>query len=154
MAGIRDRAQRVGYDIVPTAVAGVTLRHLPIVDDIRGLLSFGEIGQHVPFGVKRYFLVYGVSDQEIRGDHAHKTLHQFLICVHGSCQVSADDGTAREEFVLDRPSLGIYLPPMTWGAQYNYSPDAVLLTLGSEHYDAADYIRSYVDFLARRRSAS
>lgn len=136
--------------VLATSVAGVTLHRLPMVDDIRGLLSFGETGRHLPFDVKRYFLVYGVSSKEIRGEHAHKTLHQFLICVHGKCHVLADDGTNREEFVLDDPTLAVHLPPMTWGVQYKYSPDAVLLVFASGHYDPADYIRDYTDFLALR----
>ena len=60
----------------------------------------------------------------------------------------ADDGTNREEFLLDDPTIGVYLPPRVWGVQYKYSADAVLLVFASEYYDAADYIRNYSDFLA------
>lgn len=59
----------------------------------------------------------------------------------------ADDGNVRQEFVLDGPNLGIYLPPLTWGVQYKYSSDAVLLVFASHVYDANDYIRDYSDFL-------
>lgn len=147
------RALAAATGATPTNVAGVTLHRLPKVDDLRGLLSFGEIGRHVPFDVKRYFLVYGVSSKEIRGEHAHKSLHQFLICVHGRCHVMADDGATREEFVLDDPSVGVHLPPQTWGVQYKYSPDAVLLVLASDFYDASDYVRDYAEFLAMRGAA-
>lgn len=133
---------------IPTRVAGVTLHRLPEVDDLRGNLSFGEIGAQVPFDVKRYFLVYGVASKDIRGEHAHRALHQFLVCVHGRCHVVADDGAQRQEFVLDRPSLGLHLPPMVWATQYKYTPDAVLLVLASETYDPASYIRDYSEFLA------
>jgi hypothetical protein len=37
---------------------------------------------------------------------------------------------------------------MTWAVQYKYSPDAVLLALVSEHYDALEYIRDYAEFVA------
>jgi acetyltransferase-like isoleucine patch superfamily enzyme/dTDP-4-dehydrorhamnose 3,5-epimerase-like enzyme len=148
------RAGSAQPSVLATSVAGVTLHRLPMVDDIRGLLSFGESGRHLPFDVKRYFLVYGVSSKEIRGEHAHKTLHQFLICVHGKCHVLADDGTNREEFVLDDPTLAVHLPPMTWGVQYKYSPDAVLLVFASGYYDPADYIRDYTDFLALLSTSS
>ena len=131
-----------------TQVAGVILQRLPVVSDLRGLLSFGETGQHVPFEVKRYFLVFDVATEHIRGEHAHRTLHQFLICVHGRCCVVADDGKHRQEFMLDAPHIGIYIPPMTWAVQYKYSPDAVLLALASGVYDPADYIRDYAEFLA------
>jgi UDP-2-acetamido-3-amino-2,3-dideoxy-glucuronate N-acetyltransferase len=130
-----------------TRVKGVTLHHLPQVDDLRGNLSFGEIGREVPFEVKRYFLVYGVSSKDIRGEHAHRGLHQFLVCVHGRCHVVADDGDNRQEFALDAPSLGLYLPPMVWATQYKYTEDAVLLVLASAWYSAESYIREYAEFL-------
>ena len=37
---------------------------------------------------------------------------------------------------------------MTWGTQYKYSADAVLLVLASHAYDADDYIRTYDEFIA------
>jgi acetyltransferase-like isoleucine patch superfamily enzyme len=138
--------------IAETMVTGVTLHRLPRVDDLRGSLSFGEANRHVPFPVKRYFLVFGVSSQQIRGEHAHRTLHQFLICVHGTCNIVADDGATRQEFALDQPSVGLHIQPMTWAVQYKYSRDAVLLVLASDSYDAGDYIRDYSEFLSLRKS--
>ena len=135
-------------EVILTSVVNVTLHRLPLVDDLRGLLSFGEIGRHVPFDIKRYFLVFGVATEEIRGEHAHKKLHQFLICVHGRCHVMVDDGTNREDFVLDHPALGMHLPPRVWGAQYKYSSDAVLLVFASDYYNPDDYVRDYSEFLA------
>jgi acetyltransferase-like isoleucine patch superfamily enzyme/dTDP-4-dehydrorhamnose 3,5-epimerase-like enzyme len=132
-------------------VEGVVLHHLPLIDDVRGMLSFGEFQRHVPFAIKRYFLVFGVSSKHIRGEHAHKTLHQFLVCVHGRCNVVVDDGTHRQEFILDNPSIGVYIPPMVWAVQYQYSADAVLLVLASDYYDAQDYVRDYETFLELRR---
>lgn len=129
-----------------TDVQGVTVRRMKNVKDLRGNLSVGEFPADIPFEVKRYFLVYGVPSMETRGEHAHRACHQFLICVHGSCSVVADDGHTRQEFKLDRPEIGIHLPPLTWGTQYKYSPDAVLLVFASEHYDAMDYIRDYEQF--------
>lgn len=129
-----------------TSVAGVTVHRMRQVDDLRGNLSVGELGRDIPFEIKRYFLVYGVPNMEIRGEHAHLRCHQFLVAVHGSIHVVADDGTHREEIILDRPSLGLHLPPMTWGVQYRYSPDAVLMVLASHHYDADDYVRDHDQF--------
>jgi UDP-2-acetamido-3-amino-2,3-dideoxy-glucuronate N-acetyltransferase len=128
-------------------VAGVRLYKFPLIKDIRGSLSVGEFQKEIPFDAERYFLVFGVPSKELRGEHAHHACHQFLICVHGSCSVVADDGKARQEFVLDSPNLGIYLPPLTWGIQYKYSSDAVLLVFASHTYDAGDYIRDYTEFL-------
>jgi dTDP-4-dehydrorhamnose 3,5-epimerase-like enzyme len=137
-----------------TTVAGVTVHRLPLVEDLRGFLSFGEVLHHIPFEVKRYFLVFGVSSEEIRGEHAHRASHQFLVCVHGRCHLVADDGVSRQEFVLDSPAVGVHLPSMVWGAQYRYSKDAVLLALVSDVYDPADYIRDYSEFVRLRRKSA
>ena len=129
-----------------TAVTGVKLHHMPRVADIRGSLTVGEFDRSIPFAAKRYFMVFGVPSVETRGEHAHRECHQFLICVRGSCAVVADDGINRQEFLLDRPDVGIHLPPMVWGIQYKYSADAVLLVFASHYYDGADYIRDYSEF--------
>lgn len=129
-----------------TQVAGVSLHRMPQVVDIRGSLTVGEFDRNIPFAVKRYFMVFDVPSIETRGEHAHRVCHQFLICVRGSCAVVADDGEHRQEFLLDRPDVGVYLPPMVWGIQYKYSADAVLLVYASHHYDSTDYIRNYAEF--------
>lgn len=139
---------------VPTSVQGVTLHTFRAVPDMRGSLSVGEFEREIPFKPLRYFLVYDVPTVETRGEHAHRTCHQFLIAVKGRVSVVADDGKNREEIVLDKPSVGVYLPPMTWGIQYRYSSDAVLLVFASDYYDGADYIRDYADFLNLRQIGS
>lgn len=132
--------------IQPSLVAGVQIHNMPRIVDIRGNLTVGEFERTVPFAVKRYFMVFDVPSRETRGEHAHRECHQFLICVRGSCAVVADDGKNRQEFLLDRPDVGVHLPPMVWGIQYKYSADAVLLVFASHHYDSADYIRNYAEF--------
>ena len=136
----------VAATVTQTDIRGVTFHSLPRVDDMRGALTFAEVESHIPFDIKRFFLVYDVPSREIRGEHAHRTLHQFLMCIHGSCSVIADDGVNRREFRLDAPSRGLYLPPMTWSVQYKHTPDAVLLVLASAAYEARDYIREYSEF--------
>jgi acetyltransferase-like isoleucine patch superfamily enzyme/dTDP-4-dehydrorhamnose 3,5-epimerase-like enzyme len=132
---------------VVTTVSGVTLHVSRTVPDMRGSLSVGEFDREIPFKPLRYFLVFDVPTAETRGEHAHIKCHQFLIAVKGSVRVVADDGKTREEFLLDKNNLGLYLPAMTWGIQYHYSPDAVLLVFASEYYDAKDYIRDYDQFI-------
>lgn len=134
--------------VIKTSVRGVTLHTLPIVTDIRGSLSVGEFSRNIPFDVKRYFIVYDVPTKETRGEHAHHHCHQFLVAVKGKVHVVADDGINRQEFILDEPNKGIHLPPKTWGIQYQYSNDAVLLVFASEFYAAEDYIRSYDEFIS------
>jgi UDP-2-acetamido-3-amino-2,3-dideoxy-glucuronate N-acetyltransferase len=135
-------------ETVTSGVPGVTLHKLSRYQDLRGALSVGEFDKDLPFLPKRYFLVFDVPSQETRGEHAHRRCHQYLICVKGSVRVLADDGRHRDEFTLDSPSVGLHLPPMIWGTQYQYSPGAVLLVFASENYDADDYIRHYDEFIA------
>jgi UDP-2-acetamido-3-amino-2,3-dideoxy-glucuronate N-acetyltransferase len=128
-------------------VRDVTLHRFPFISDMRGNLSVGEFERSLPFTPKRYFLVFNVPSVETRGEHAHHQCKQFLVCVKGSCSIVVDDGLSREEFLLDKPDLGLYLPPMTWGIQYRYSADAVLLVFASEYYEKDDYIRDYAEFM-------
>jgi UDP-2-acetamido-3-amino-2,3-dideoxy-glucuronate N-acetyltransferase len=130
-----------------TSVRGVAVHRLPIFADLRGSLSAGEFLQQVPFAPRRYFIVFDVPGKDVRGEHAHRQCHQFLVCVRGSLAVVVDDGTSREEIALDEPNIGIYLPPMIWAVQYRYSADALLLVFASDYYDAGDYIRDYDEFL-------
>jgi len=136
-----------GPDHAYLSVGGARLLRLPGAADLRGSLVHATVANEVPFEVRRIFFVYGVPTREVRGEHAHRALHQFLVCVHGSCHVIVDDGSRREEFILAEPSLGLYLPPMVWSIQYKFSADAVLAVLASAPYDPADYIRSYDEYL-------
>ncbi|MHC1727992.1 MAG: WxcM-like domain-containing protein [Syntrophobacteraceae bacterium] len=141
-------AERVETGTRQSQVKGVTLHTLRLVLDLRGNLSVGEFEREIPFKPCRYFMVFDVPTAETRGEHAHRSCKQFLVAVRGDLCVIADDGKTREEFVLDRPNIGLYLPPMVWGIQYRYSLDAVLLVFASKYYDPNDYIRDYADFLA------
>ncbi len=127
---------------------GVTVHRLPMFADLRGSLSAAEFLQQVPFVPKRYFVVFDVPGKDVRGEHAHRQCHQFLVSVRGSLAVVVDDGTSSEEIALDEPNLGLYVPPMVWTVQYKYSTDALLLVFASDHYDANDYIRDYEEFLS------
>jgi UDP-2-acetamido-3-amino-2,3-dideoxy-glucuronate N-acetyltransferase len=129
---------------------GAMLHTLPRMTDHRGHLSFAELNGALPFAAARYFVVFGVPNREIRGEHAHRTLEQFLVCVHGSCAVRLWDGERGEEVALDRPELGLHVPAMVWTTQYKYSSDAVLLVLASEVYREEDYIRDIEEFQAAR----
>lgn len=135
-------------DVTSSAVAGVTVHRLPRVDDLRGSLAIGEFDRQIPFAPRRYFTVFDVPGREVRGEHAHRTCHQFLVAVRGSVSIVVDDGHARAEITLDSPERGLYVPPRVWAAQYRYSPDAMLLVFASDYYDADDYIRDYDTFLS------
>jgi dTDP-4-dehydrorhamnose 3,5-epimerase-like enzyme len=142
-----DDAGAENVRLARSTVKGVNFQRMPRFEDMRGMLSVGEFQRDLPFAPKRYFVVFGVPSAEVRGEHAHRRCHQFLVCVSGSMSVVVDDGNHREEFRLDRPDAGLHISPLVWATQYRFSPDAVLLVFASEHYDAGDYVRDYDEFL-------
>ncbi|MFC1467970.1 FdtA/QdtA family cupin domain-containing protein [Verrucomicrobiota bacterium] len=119
--------------------------------DIRGHLIAGEFPKHIPFQPNRMFIVHSVPTGKVRGEHAHKECHQFLIATQGSVNVILDDGSSRVEHTLSTPDVGLYIKPGVWGIQYKYSPGAVLLVLASHEYEPSDYIRDYDEFLAWKK---
>ncbi len=150
---VQTSTDRSSAPVVSTAIAGtldikgVRLYEMPHIMDLRGSLTFAEYDKSLPFVPRRYFLVFDVPSREVRGEHAHRECHQFLVCIKGSCSVVVDDGEKRIEVVLNRPNLGLHIPPMVWATEYKYSQDAVLLVLASDIYKADDYIRDYDLFL-------
>lgn len=136
----------------PSRVKGVVLHRMPLIEDMRGNLIAAETGRTLPFVPQRYFIVVDVPSAEVRGEHAHRTCHQFLVCVRGAVNVVVDDGRQRDEYRLDTPELGLHVPPGVWATQYGYSADGTLLVFASERYDPADYIRDYDEFLVSVRN--
>lgn len=116
--------------------------------DERGHLVVVEGKQDIPFVIKRVFYIYGSDANVVRGQHANRKTEFVLINVAGSSKVKVKDGKGNEAiFCLNRPHTGIYLPTMVWKDMYDFSEDSVLLVLASEHYDAAEYIRDYDEFV-------
>jgi len=122
--------------------------HFDPIADSRGSLISLEFGAAVPFFAKRVYYIYATAPEVRRGAHAHRALRQVMVAVHGSCKVVLDDRSRREVFELRSCETGLYLGPGVWREMYDFSPDCVLMVLASEHYEEADYIRNYDDFLA------
>jgi acetyltransferase-like isoleucine patch superfamily enzyme len=128
-------------------IPGVMLRRLLRVDDVRGALSVAEVGADIPFEVKRFLAIYDVPSKDTRGERAHLTCEQFLVCIRGSAALVVDDGHRRAEVILNQPDLGVHIRSMIWTVLYRHTADAILLVFASQHYDPDDYIRDYDEFL-------
>lgn len=139
------------YNKSTSEVKGVVVHHLPLIQDKRGELTFGEFSIHVPFIPNRYFVVFNVPDSVTRGQHAHKHCHQFLICLSGAVSVTVDDGKLTDEVLLDKNNKGLFIPSGIWATQKQYTERALLLVFASEIYDPEDYIDNYSDFLDFRK---
>ena len=117
------------------------------ISDPRGNLTPIEGGKDIPFDIKRVYYLYDVPGGESRGAHAHRWLHQLIIAASGSFSVTLDDGRNKKSFNLNRSYYGLLVVPGIWRDLDDFSSGAVLLCLASEHYDAADYIRDYAEFI-------
>jgi dTDP-4-dehydrorhamnose 3,5-epimerase-like enzyme len=119
----------------------------PALGDDRGSLVALEAEKTVPFPIKRVYYIFGTKEGVARGFHAHKQLQQVAVCVTGKCRMILDNGTKREEAWLDSPTKGLLIGDLIWREMHDFSEDCVLLVLASEHYDEADYIRDYGEYL-------
>ena len=115
--------------------------------DERGSLIAIEGNQDVPFEIKRVYYVYGTQKNAVRGKHSHKKLQQMIFCSSGSCDFTVDNGKKRQTIRLESPDQGLLLQGNIWREFTNFSPDCVVTVLASEHYDEADYVRDYNEFV-------
>ena len=115
--------------------------------DDRGQLVELEEFIDIPFEIKRVYYMYETGEGVRRGFHAHKSLEQILICIHGTCKILLDNGFEKKIVPLEKPYEGLYISNDMWREMYDFSPDAVLLVLASDLYDESDYIRDYDEFI-------
>ena len=115
--------------------------------DERGQLVALEEHKDIPFEIKRVYYMYDTGKGVTRGQHAHKSLEQILICIHGSCKLMLDNGKEKKIVSLEKPYEGLYISNNIWREMYDFSSDAVLMVLASDVYKEEDYIRNYDEFI-------
>ena len=119
----------------------------PEMGDERGNLVVVEGEQLVPFKINRVFYMYGSDDTVVRGQHANRESEFVLINVSGTSKIRVTDGKEETIIELNKPRMGLYLSTMLWKDMYDFSPDSVLLVLTNTHYNGAEYIRDYDEYL-------
>lgn len=125
--------------------------NLPKIIDARGNLSFAENLAQIPFEIKRTYWIYDVPGGEARGGHAFIRNDEFIIALSGSFDVVVDDGGQKQTFQLNRSYYGLYIPRGLWRSMQNFSTNSLALEFGSVHYDEADYIRDYGQYITMKR---
>ena len=130
----------------------IQLVDIPKILDERGNLSFIEELNHIPFQIKRTYWIYDVPGGEVRGGHAYKTLHEFIVALSGSFDVVLDDGKTKKTYSLNRSYYGLYVPNMVWRSIENFSTNSLCMILASEKYDENDYVRDYEEFIKSNTS--
>jgi len=120
---------------------------LPRIKNRAGNITPVHNNIEVPFEIKRIFYLYDIPGGESRGAHAHKECHQFLIAASGSFEVLLDDGKTKRLVQLNRPYIGLHIPPGIWASEINFASGSICLVFASHRYDESDYLRNYEDFL-------
>ncbi len=127
------------------------LLHINQLGDRSGHITAINNNVEVPFETKRIFYLYDIPGGESRGAHAHKECHQFLVAASGSFEVLLDDGITKRQVLLNRPDIGLHIPPGIWASEINFSSGSICLVLASHEYSESDYLRNYDDFLNFRK---
>ena len=113
-----------------------------------GNISVIENGENFPFEVMRIFYLFDIPGGESRGAHAHKECHQFLIAASGAFEVLLDDGKTKRLVQLNRPYLGLHIPPGIWASEINFSSGSICMVFASHVYNEGDYLRDYTQYLS------
>ena len=129
-----------------STVFDCSLVYLPQIKDRSGNITPIHNQREIPFSIKRVFYLFDIPGGESRGAHAHKQCHQFLVAASGCFEVLLDDGRTQRQVMLNRPYIGLHIPPGMWASEINFSSGSVCLVLASESYDETDYIREYSTF--------
>ncbi|MBR3284497.1 MAG: FdtA/QdtA family cupin domain-containing protein [Alloprevotella sp.] len=125
----------------------------PSFTDQRGTLTcVDSLVRLIPFDVKRVFWIYGVKNDVVRGEHAHKVCKEIVFAINGTVDVELTDASGTTRYTLDRPNKGLIIPEMCWCRFSDFSAGCVLLCFASEEYDASGYINSFNDFLLELNS--
>lgn len=128
-------------------VLDCSLIYLSKIGDRQGYITAVNNLVDVPFAVNRVFYLYDIPGGESRGAHAHKECHQFLVAASGSFEVLLDDGITKRLVQLNRPDIGLHIPPGIWASEINFSSGAICLVMASHNYNELDYLRDYSQYL-------
>jgi len=135
------------FTMANTTVFDCSVIYLPQIGDRNGHITPITNNVEIPFAVKRIFYLYDIPGGESRGAHSHKECHQFLIATSGSFEVLLDDGKAKRLIQLNKPQMGLHIPPGIWASEINFSSGSICLVFASHIYNENDYIREYNNYL-------
>ena len=80
-----------------------------------GYISIFQNGVEMPFDIKRCFWTYYTPQAIIRGRHAHYETEMILIAAAGKIIVQTEmPGAIKNEFILENPELGIFIPKLCY----------------------------------------
>lgn len=132
------------------SIEDVRLIEFWFIADPTGELVPYEADINLPIPIARVFTVSNAPVGAGRGEHAHYSCNQVLVCLQGAVDVVCDDGRDKRTFHLTEPHIGLHVPPSIWAAQRYLADKTCLMVLCDRPYEEADYLRDYAGFLEFR----
>jgi len=120
---------------------------LPKILDKRGNLSVIESDNHIPFTIRRTYLIYDVPGGEVRGGHAFLEQKEMIVALSGSLDIIVFDGVKEQKFSLNRSYQGLYIPNGLWRHMENFATNTLVLVISNTNYNENDYIRNKKSYL-------
>tara|TARA_Y100000816_G_C26076734_1_gene566873 strand:+ start:582 stop:1004 length:423 start_codon:yes stop_codon:yes gene_type:complete len=136
-----------------SSIDDVKLIKLPVFKDLKGDLIPIETNTHIPIEVKRVFQIIAPKGST-RGEHSHKAHSQFMLCTKGEVLIECDDGKNKKRFTLNKPNIGIFVPPNIWSNQKYTIDNSILTVLCDAIYNENEYVRDYNQFLMSKDANS
>lgn len=115
-------------------------------DGAEGQLFSFELEKNCGFDAKRIYWIQNVPAGQSRGDHAHKTLQQFIFVVRGSVQVDIRSPNSSQTFALQEGEGGVHLQSGLWRSLHDFSTNAIVMVAASQAFDEGDYIRDWEQY--------
>ena len=133
--------------MIESSIYNCNVLTLPKVHNRAGNLTALNNSVDLPFDINRVYYLYDIPGGVQRGGHAHKELHQLIVAVSGSFDITLEDGLNKKTVSLNQPYYGLHIVPGIWRELSNFSSGAICLVMASLKYDENDYIRNYTEFL-------
>ena len=117
-----------------------TFRFVPLAahKDQRGTLVAFEESAPLPFEPKRAFYIQGVAEGQARAEHA-VSCDEFLVLLTGRCRITLRSKVTQDEFGLDDPQRGLFVPAGIWMKLDRFENNTFLLVFASRRYEETQY---------------
>tara|TARA_A100001035_G_C27482341_1_gene363832 strand:- start:346 stop:582 length:237 start_codon:yes stop_codon:yes gene_type:complete len=77
-----------------------------------------------------------------------------MLCTKGEVLIECDDGKNKKRFTLNKPNIGIFVPPNIWSNQKYTIDNSILTVLCDAIYNENEYVRDYNQFLMSKDANS
>jgi len=101
--------------------------HLPKIHDHRGHLSFFQNNDQIPFEIKGAQWFSSAASSASKHAEPNPSTGNFIVALSGRFDIVLFDGQAKEQITLNRPDIGIYVPPSIRRQLHNFSPNSLAL---------------------------